>query len=276
MKEFLHDCYEILRSRSGLPRWDLLSDYVHMRVGSAVGLPRLRVPALGFSLGVLNRQMGLHLYREIAIAQVYYFDFAGVNPLVIDCGSNVGMSVLFFKKLFPKCRVIAIEPDPQAFRVLEKNISDNRWENVTLHNSAVTGNEGTTIPLYVSSDNPGDLGTSTIAQSHLPCQLTVSSVRLSTLIGDSEVDFLKLDVEGAEMEIIDELSRSGALRRVHQMVIEYHHHIARKNDCLSHMLAVLEQNGFGYQLKCLDLNFRERAGFQVLWIYAYNSLLAKG
>lgn len=269
MKEFLHDCYEILRTKNGLPRWELLSDYLYLRVGSSVGRPRLQVPALGFSLGVLNSQMGLHLYREIAIAQVYYFDFPDTTPLIIDCGSNVGMSVLFFKKLFPKCRMVAIEPDPQAFRVLEKNVSDNRWENVTLHNAAVTGSEGTTS-LYVSSDNPGDLGTSTIAQSHLPCELTVPSVRLSTLIGGSNVDFLKIDIEGAEMEVIDELDRSDALRRVRQMVIEYHHHIAGRTDCLSSMLTVLERNGFGYQLKCLDMNFRNPGGFQVVWICAHN------
>jgi FkbM family methyltransferase len=269
MKEFLHDCYQIMSSGNCLSRRSLLPDYIRMRIASSLGRRPLQLPALGFSLGVLSKRMGLQLYREIAIAQVYYFSFSGASPLIIDCGSNVGMAVLFFKKLFPMCHVIALEPDPQAFRVLERNVRDNRWENVTLHNSAVTGNEGTT-PLYVSSENPGDLGTSTIAQSHLPCQLTVPSVRLSTLIGDHNVDFLKLDIEGAEMEVIDELDRSQAIHQVHQMVIEYHHHIAGTADCLSCMLTVLERNGFGYQLKCLDINFRNPGGFQVVWICAHN------
>ncbi len=213
--------------------------------------------------------MGLHLYREIAIAQVYFFPFSGASPIIIDCGSNVGMSILFFKKLYPNCHVIAVEPDPQAFRVLERNVRDNRWQNVTLYNVAVTADDGV-IPLYVNDNNPGDLGTSTIAQNHLPSRLMVPSVRLSSLVSDKHVDFLKLDIEGAEMEVIDELSNSGAMPQVGQMVIEYHHHIAGRTDSLSRMLKVLEENGFGYQLKCLEFNFHNPGGFQVVWICAHN------
>ena len=270
MKDLLRDCYEILRKKGGLSRRHVLPDYIRMRA-SAISTPGLRILALGSSLSVLNREVGLHLYREIVIAQVYSFSFFGSNPLIIDCGSNVGMSVLYFKKLFPECRVLAVEPDPEAFRMLQRNVSDNRWQNVTLYNSAVAGTDGT-IDLYVSSENPGDLGTSTIPQEHLPQRLVVPSICLSTLIGDKEVDFLKLDIEGSEMEVIEELERSGALRRVRRMVIEYHHHIAGRADCLSQMLSILERSGFGYQMKCLDLNFQEPGGFQVIWICAYNKV----
>lgn len=269
MKALLLDCYDILQSNNGLPRRELLLDYFGIRARHLLGLRAHQVPVLGSSLKVLSPGMGLHLYREIIISQVYSFSCPSARPLIIDCGSNVGMSVLFFKKLFPKARVIGVEPDPDAFRMLEENVKNNRLADVTLYNKAVTDKEGT-VSFYMNPDNPGDLGMSMIEQGHLPKELVVPAMRLSNLIANEHVDFLKLDIEGAETEVIDELDRNHALHHIHQMVIEYHHHIAGRSETLSHVLGVLIENGFGYQLKCLDLNFRERESFQVVWVYAYN------
>src|SRR6478752_2497070 len=51
-----------------------------------------------------------YLFREIFMRGDYYFESDNAQPTIIDCGSNIGISVLFFKRLFPQCRIIAFEP----------------------------------------------------------------------------------------------------------------------------------------------------------------------
>jgi FkbM family methyltransferase len=268
MRALLSNCFEIRHSNVKFPRWELFSDYVGIRATNLLGARRHSIPVLGYSLSVPRVDAGFHLYREIMLSQVYAFSSCSSEPLIVDCGSNVGMSVLFFKKLFPGSRVIAFEPDPATFQFLDANVSENRLVNVTLHNKAV-GAEDCDTEFYINAENPGDLGMSVIKQDHLPTAVPVRSVRLSSVIGQEQVDFLKLDVEGAETDVIDELDRHGALQRIREMVVEYHHHIAGRPETLSHILTVLGQNGFGYQLKGPDGNFREKESFQVVWIHAY-------
>ena len=51
-----------------------------------------------------------------------FFSVDGADPLIIDCGANIGISVLEWKSRWPMARVICFEPDPDAFRLLEMNI----------------------------------------------------------------------------------------------------------------------------------------------------------
>jgi FkbM family methyltransferase len=266
VKALLLDCHQILK-KNGLSRRVVLADYIAVRAKAALGL-RGSIPVLGHSLHVLSPDMGLHLYREIVISKVYWFRCQSKRPRIIDCGSNVGMSVFYFKSLFPESRVMALEPDPESFKTLEENVQRNRLADVTLMNAAVSDKDGT-VDFFMNPDNPGDLGMSVIRQGHLSKRLSVPAVRLSRLIGDEPLDFLKLDIEGAEPEVLEELNASGAIRKIDQMVIEYHHHIAGKVEGLSQILNLLVRNGFGYQLNCPDFNFHQQQSFQVVWIYAY-------
>ena len=80
---------------------------------------------------------------------------------------------------------------------------------------------------------------------------------------------MKLDIEGAEDLVIEELSQSGKLKLINEMVIEYHHHIEPKEDNFSNILKKLENNGFGYQIKSLTQTILNRETFQDILIYAY-------
>ena len=56
-----------------------------------------------------------------------------------------------------------------------------------------------------------------------------------------EVDFLKIDVEGVEKDIVEDLKSTGKLQLVKQMVVEYHHNISKDTDALSSFLRLLRQ-----------------------------------
>lgn len=80
---------------------------------------------------------------------------------------------------------------------------------------------------------------------------------------------MKLDIEGAEADVLRELADSGRIRRIEQMAIEYHHHIIAGEDRLASTLSLLERCGFGYGLGAKLARPFERGRFQDIMIYAY-------
>ncbi len=207
------------------------------------------------------------LFHEIFEDQQYCFITDNERPFVVDCGSNIGMSVLYFKMLYPQAEVLAFEPYEKAFACLEENMRANGMRGVTLHQKALSNEQGE-IDFYFDEDNPGSLIMSTKKERISKNKQVVTSVRLSTYI-ERDVDFLKIDVEGAEVEILEDLSNAGKLHYIKQMVMEYHHHILKDQDVLSQLLALLENAGFGYQIESPSKPPYKRRQFQNLLIYAY-------
>jgi hypothetical protein len=136
-----------------------------------------------------------------------------------------------------------------------------------VHQAALSNKEGI-IDFYFDQENLGSLCMST-KQERMPKQRrSVEALLLSKHI-DEEVDFLKIDIEGAELEVVEELSNARKLSYVKQMAIEYHHHIVSEADTFSRMLSVLEDAGFGYQIESnLGRPFK-RDQFQDILVYAY-------
>jgi FkbM family methyltransferase len=182
---------------------------------------------LGFRIDYFNQSQALFLVHEVFVNGLYAFVARDARPRIIDCGANVGMSTLFFKALYPASSVIAIEPDRAAFTRLSDTVARNRLREVTLINAALGDFDGTTT-LYRDGSDPGCLIATTTQRRSGTIQSRgdasseqVQAIRLSPLINEP-VDFLKLDVEGAEYGVLRELIASDAFRRVRQMVVEYH------------------------------------------------------
>lgn len=223
---------------------------------------------MGFKVSHLNLKTLCQLFDEIFIDCVYYFRTANATPSIIDCGSNIGMSILFFKKLYPGARVVGFEPDLDTYGRLEENIRLNNLQQVTVHNRAVSDRDGR-ITFYTDPDPSGSLETSILGERTSGRKHEVEAVRLSQFITE-EVDLLKMDIEGAENLVMRELAAADKLTRIREMFIEYHHHFLDKdNDTLSEILQILEEHGFGYQIYS---NYRipfVRELLQNFVIYAY-------
>ena len=208
------------------------------------------------------------LFREIFVEPSYAFRAGAPTPRIIDCGSNIGMSVLFFKTLYPDAEILAFEPGRTTFALLAENVRRNAWEGVRVLPQAVAEHDGE-LEFFYDPGDPGSLLMSTFAE-RMPngSSHRVEAVRLSRYI-DAPVDFLKLDVEGAELGVIRDLQRSGTLPLVREMVIEYHHHITPGVDALAELLGILESGGFGYQMNA-EWHLPHRTGeFQDVLVHAY-------
>ena len=208
-----------------------------------------------------------YLFNEIFISNDYYFESSKKEPLIIDCGANIGVSVLYFKTLFPNAKILAFEPNPYAFQLLNNNIKDNNISNIELYNVALYNKE-TEISFFIRN-NIGTLDGSANKSRGGETELKVRAKKLSHyLVNFQEIDLIKMDVEGAEINIINDLFESGYINKAKEYIIEYHHNISGDNALLSSFLQKFEQNGFSYNIKT---SYSKKASFQDILICFYRA-----
>lgn len=222
---------------------------------------------LEFEMCFFNYGVFVSLFEEIFINKEYYFKSINKKPTIIDCGSNIGMSVIFFKWLYPNARITAFEPDDLTFEVLKENIENNNLKNVILVNKAIYS-KNVTKYLYYDLNHPGSLIMSLDKDRYHTDRKKVRTTVLSQFV-KKKIDFVKMDIEGMEYEAISELDITGKLSLVRELIIEYHHHIKPQEDALSNLLKKIEDSNFGYQITSLLRPPFAQKKYQDIVIYAY-------
>jgi len=179
-------------------------------------------------------------YKEIFLHDIYKFTADNKTPYILDCGANVGVSILYFKKMYPDCEIIGFEPDKKIFKVLQKNVTTFNLKNVTLLEKALWDKE-VPLPFFDEGADGGRIpnGDSLITPGH-----TVDAVSLKPFL-DKPVDFLKIDVEGVEDVILKDIEP--LLKNVKNLFVEYHS-FSNKNQTLQDILSILQKAGFRYYI----------------------------
>lgn len=263
----------IIRKGHTHGRFPTLATYLKIELKRyfLVGLLRRKITSeaiFRYRVHFYNYETFAILFEEVYIPDVYYFSASSDEPFIIDCGSNIGLAVLYFKSLYPNCKIVAFEPDDATFDVLKRNVETNLLNDVTLINKALYDSKGN-VDFYFSPEQPGLLVQSTRKESLARSEAkTVETDVLSNHI-NQEVDFLKMDIEGAEDRVMKDLDDTAKLSLVKEMVIEYHHHMRPQEDALGTFLGRIEGSKFGYQIRApLPPPFR-RGEFQGMLVYAY-------
>jgi FkbM family methyltransferase len=220
---------------------------------------------MGFQVEHFDRATARFLYREIFARQYYHFVASTTSPVILDCGANVGMASIYFKWLYPNSRIRAFEPDPTTFGLLQRNLNANRLD-VEAYNCALWDEYGE-LNFHVDASHPGSLLMSTDASRSKAEAIKVPSRKLSDFI-DGPVDFMKLDVEGAEHRVLNDLIQSGKLKQIRQIAIEYHHGIGGQKSCLAPFLQSLESAGFDYRIHASRFPVTSSSAFQDILISA--------
>jgi FkbM family methyltransferase len=169
--------------------------------------------------------------------------------------------------LFTAARIVGFEPDPETFQVLSENVIDNGLADVLLLNQAVYDGVESVV-LYGDPATPACPQQSTRRSRLDGSEVRVPASRLSEHLAEP-VDYLKLDVEGAEGVVLTELDESGKLALVRRMTVECHHHLDGVEGSLAGLLSTLERNGFGYRLEA-RLGPREDGVYQNVLVHAYS------
>lgn len=217
----------------------------------------------------------LHLlFRVILLRNEYYFETSTEKPVIFDCGANIGLATLFFKWLYPRSEVFAFEPDRETFALLKRNVEANHLTGVQLYNVALSDKTGT-ADFHVDHAAPGSVRMSLNYQRMPKDTITVETLALSEMIGrqlpDRDIDFLKLDVEGAEGAVLQDLATTERLKRVRELLIEFHHKIGGERAKLGSFLTTLETQGFDYQVDAVCMPLYARGRFQNIMLYAYRA-----
>jgi FkbM family methyltransferase len=179
-------------------------------------------------------------YIEIWKDGIYKFNTSSECPVIIDCGANMGVSVLFFAKEYPKAKIIAFEPETAIYQVLQNNIASFHLTNVELHCKAVW--DSVTTLEFMTDHGMGGSVTNTFSNQ---ASTKVETVRLADYL-NQRVDFLKLDIEGAEYTVLKDCEP--LLKNVQHIFVEYHSYI-NKEQKLEEVLNMLKGAGFRYHLK---------------------------
>jgi FkbM family methyltransferase len=179
------------------------------------------------------------------------------SPVIIDIGANEGFFTSFVAGYAPSARVIAVEPNNIAYKLMQQNINANKLTNVSLVQKAIWSSNGlrmlNVIPEATAISTMAILENSYVNRVlERVVEMPVETVMLSKLMEDFElkrVNLLKIDVEGGELEIL-ESSRS-ILHLVDYIVLEYHSQDLRKK-----VTELLTEEGF-----MLDFHDPDRESF---------------
>ncbi|HZY86335.1 MAG TPA: FkbM family methyltransferase, partial [Gemmataceae bacterium] len=190
---------------------------------------------LGRRVRILDSLSFVYQREEIFTREVYRFPCDHDAPFVLDGGSNIGLAIIYFKQLYPRGTVVGFEPDPKACAALRANLSAFGLSDVEVHAAALWKEAGT-LP-FLPDDADGGRVVET-GPAGVSC--SVAAVRLRDYL-DRPVDLLKLDIEGAEIEVLDDCR--DRLANVHNLFVEYHS-FADRPQALPALLALLAEAGF--------------------------------
>jgi lipopolysaccharide transport system ATP-binding protein len=208
----------------------------------AVKEPNSIVGFLEYGIRITTGMEFYSQFMDVFSRRLYQFDSKKPDPVIIDAGSRFGVSVLYFKHAHRRARVLAFEPSPELFRLLQENVKRNRLNDVTLINAGLGGQSETasfSIDPITGSRWPDAKG-----------PFVVQMRALSEFIREP-VDFLKLDLDGQEWAVIDELNRAGKLTHVKELAIVCHTEPNRPQR-LGGILEILSRNHYRYLIHEFD------------------------
>ena len=152
------------------------------------------------------------------------------NPIIVDIGSHIGISALYFKHRHPNAKISCFEPNPETFNLLQKNTKN--LDNVELFNVAVhnfTGKSSLGVGKVAWSDS--------LTDKNLSLKIPVNVISVSEICR-KHIDLLKIDAEGSEFAIVSDLNKSGNIANIDHIIMEWHgkingkHHLKETLDTL--------------------------------------------
>lgn len=162
---------------------------------------RLRYQDKDFSFFV-KCILDFHLLREMFVDE-QYADARSIKPkpsTILDLGSNIGASIIYFKLLFPDAKVMGVEPNPACHEVLEMN-TKQFGDSVRIAKYGI-GSETGEADFFL---HPEHWSASVYKRGGSETPVKVKIVSLEKVLSDfgqARVDLLKMDIEGAEYDML--------------------------------------------------------------------------
>jgi FkbM family methyltransferase len=182
------------------------------------------------------------------------------NDTIIEIGAHIGLFSLFAWQYCKNGKIYCFEPVKENYDILLSNLQLNEIKNITPINSAVSKEEST-VTIFINEDEAGHSMYSPTSKL-----LQARSTSLKKIFDDYKIekcDFVKMDCEGAEYEIINSLPLD-YFQKIKKIIIEYHfastkpellHNLTKKLESLSYKVStksLFKDIGFLYCTKITD------------------------
>lgn len=164
-----------------------------------------------------RREYDLRNFQHGGAINVFYRGILNRKrtPIVVDAGANIGASTVFFAIEFPRCRVVAIEPEPNNCVLLRQNCEGLNYK---LIEGGVAGEKGTA---FLADPGRGDWGFMLSDQGDYPVKVHSMAQIIDEQIEQGGTPFIvKIDIEGGEADLF--LAASSWLAGVPVLIIELH------------------------------------------------------
>ncbi len=170
----------------------------------------------------------LHAFKEIFMEECYMhgpvISNLSPSPVIMDIGANAGFFTLFAAMKFRNAKILSFEPVPANFKQLTKNVEMNNNVDIHCFRKAVADHNGEISLTVKEGESFSTTATIIEHNNELSHKITVPCIRIKDIFDDNgihECDFLKMDCEGAEYEILLNCPLD-YLSRIKRMAIEMH------------------------------------------------------
>lgn len=159
------------------------------------------------------------VFKQIFLEREYDLRLKEVPKVIVDCGANIGLAAVYFKNKFPAARIISVEPEQSNFDLLKKNTAT--YSNVECLKAGIWKRDS------FLEVKPGPTKANwdfVVNEVTVESANTIKGVSIQGIMNTynlSEIDLLKIDIEGAEKELF-ESNYEGWIPKTKVIVIELH------------------------------------------------------
>ena len=184
-----------------------------------------------------NRHIGF-LVKEIFVEEVYSTKKNVEINKILDLGSNIGLSVAYFKMRFPCAVLQAYEPDKNSYDLLQKNVQENEWKNVSSYETAVSDNNGFLFAEIQEEKASVNSNFATVGKE----EAGVSAKDIVEILQEC-FDIIKIDIEGGEWKVLKKIIQHQLISKANNWFIEFHD-LENNKKQFEEILNCFKENGF--------------------------------
>ncbi len=198
--------------------------------------------------------MDFGIIQSVFAGQEYLLPINDFKPkLILDCGANIGTSAVYFANKYPEAQIYSVEPARDNFQLLQFNTVF--YENVHAIHSALWGKE-TLVDVKFSEMYPNSPLAFMVHETakNEPNALKTTTVgKIFKESGFDEIDWLKMDIEGAEKEVFSAKDVDSWLSKVKVLTIELHDRM--KPGCSDAFFKAISKYHWHFELRGENLIF---------------------
>jgi FkbM family methyltransferase len=168
-----------------------------------------------------NNGADAFVHSEVFENQYYRLPLRSAPATILDLGANIGLSAIYFARLYPRSRIACVEPMPENVRLLIRNLKENAVEADVIA-AAIDAKDGVVAIERGAADYGHRIAAAASAGS-----LEVASVSIPSILrrlGWDRIGLLKIDIEGHESVLLSQACEW--LDDVDALCVEYHHDFA--------------------------------------------------